>query len=161
MLSIISPLRLVLGACWFCLGNQSKQQAKFVVGVSTWALLSSPMDYHLVSVPASGNRQNTSQNLKGKLAEVASTYLFPIPEFKVGYILTCKRCLNEIAQRSAINRLVHLTPLFSCLMNWWNTIMFLSNQSTKLSTSCAACSEINRTKLLTTSKWTIVSFRFI
>jgi V-type H+-transporting ATPase subunit C len=42
------------------------------------------MEYHLVSVPASGNRQNTFQNLRGKLAEFANTYSFNIPEFKVG-----------------------------------------------------------------------------
>jgi hypothetical protein len=46
--------------------------------------LSFTMDYHLVSVPASGNRQNTFQNLRGKLAEFANTYSFNIPEFKVG-----------------------------------------------------------------------------
>lgn len=61
-------------------------QAKSLLAEGVWILrfcLLFTMDYHLVSVPASGNRQNTFQSLKGKLAELANTYSFTIPEFKV------------------------------------------------------------------------------
>jgi hypothetical protein len=79
------------------------------------------MDYHLVSVPASGNRQNTFQNLKGKLAEFANTYSFPIPEFKVSMKskeLGAAQTTHARTHRYQTPRLVLLTPLFFYPMSW-------------------------------------------
>ncbi|CAM0135186.1 Vacuolar ATP synthase subunit C [Umbelopsis sp. WA50703] len=59
------------------------------------------MDYHLVSVPASGNRQNTLQNLKGKLSEVASTSPFSIPEFKIGTLDALVLLSDELVKYDA------------------------------------------------------------
>ncbi|KAG2188686.1 hypothetical protein INT44_003825 [Umbelopsis vinacea] len=71
------------------------------------------MDYHLVSVPASGNRQNTFQNLKGKLAEFANTYSFSIPEFKIGtldalVLLSDELVKYDITFEQSVNKIVDL-----------------------------------------------------
>ncbi|OZJ02534.1 hypothetical protein BZG36_04135 [Bifiguratus adelaidae] len=58
-------------------------------------------NYWFVSVPTSGSKQNTWQNLKGKLKEAAEVTLYTVPEFKIGTLDALVLISDELAKYDA------------------------------------------------------------
>ncbi|KAI8070808.1 hypothetical protein BC940DRAFT_339841 [Gongronella butleri] len=125
------------------------------------------MKYLFVSVPALGNKQNTLLNIKGKLAEHAETFSFPVPDFKIGTLdalvllsddlvkfdAQFEQSANKIVElvrslNNNSNQLSHLLAVNDKSVDdyvrsfQWNTMKYRTDKSLQ-DTTATLCQEVN------------------